>query len=743
MRAAVITRRASSTAAAAAAAAAAPPVLIIGGGPVGLFASLLLSRYGVPSVLVERHERGGDAALERHEHGGGGGARPHPRAHVLNARTMELLRALGLDSAVAGKAPPFEQWRHWRYCESVLGRDLGVVDFFDDVDGCARNLEAHSPDGEAVSRPGRVLHVAQPHIEDVLQREAFRWRDGGDCGAGDAQFLYRHEVAGMEENERGVRVKLRALDGKSSDRTVHCAHVIAADGVNSVARSACGITSSGDDGLEHFLSFHFTCRGLAPQLRERPAMLYFVFNPDVIAVLVAHDIDAGDWVAHVPFFPPLQRAEDFDDAHFRKVLSAAVGTDVGDGRSGSALDFELHSMRPWTMRSEVADDFSSSTSSAADESASGDGRIHLLGDAAHQFPPSGGFGVNTGLHDAHNVAWKIAAVERCGADRSLLRSYSEERRPIALDTAALSVRNYQRGLKPASALGLERGQLSVLTGALASAPLEAMVPLWLRRTALDAAMHAGRSAHLGISAAPFGGGRIEALRRVVEGREALPLLFPRHDLGYEYRASSAIARSSDGGAAAARDLGDDAHYVPSTRPGARFPHVDIVATTDDSANAKEESMMRSTLDLIAIDGVPRLLAVADGTSAEGREFARAFASYAHAGGGSDGGVPIDVALIEDVGRGGAAAESRWGLELQSEFGSELGTGAGAVSVFGVEDAAAAVLFEGGAAAILVRPDGYVSWRHDASSSVASIKGGVDSVVAAVVSRSLGSYKEEQ
>ena len=95
---------------------------------------------------------------------------------------------------------------------------------------------------------------------------------------------------------------------------------------------------------------------------------------------------------------------------------------------GEPLEVSLRARRRWSMVANVADRLSV-------------GRVHLIGDAAHQFPPAGGFGMNTGLQDAHNLCWKVAAVHHGVADPSLLRSYDAERRPVALTNASLSVHN--------------------------------------------------------------------------------------------------------------------------------------------------------------------------------------------------------------------------------------------------------------------------------------------------------------
>jgi 2-polyprenyl-6-methoxyphenol hydroxylase-like FAD-dependent oxidoreductase len=81
--------------------------------------------------------------------------------------------------------------------------------------------------------------------------------------------------------------------------------------------------------------------------------------------------------------------------------------------------------------------------------------VLLAGDAAHRFPPSGGFGMNTGVQDAHNLGWKLAAVLQGAAGEGLLRSYQAERRPVAEANTALSVANWNEAVKVPSALGLD------------------------------------------------------------------------------------------------------------------------------------------------------------------------------------------------------------------------------------------------------------------------------------------------
>ena len=149
---------------------------------------------------------------------------------------------------------------------------------------------------------------------------------------------------------------------------------------------------------------------------------------------VAHNIAQGEWVAQLPFFPGLQDAEALDYDACERGIAACLG-------GKSAVPFKIKSIGSWAMSAKVLERLSL-------------GRVHILGDAAHQFPPAGAFGANTGLQDAHNLCWKIASVCHGSACDRLVRSYDAERRPVALANARLSVHNYHRGLRVARALGL-------------------------------------------------------------------------------------------------------------------------------------------------------------------------------------------------------------------------------------------------------------------------------------------------
>jgi hypothetical protein len=252
---------------------------------------------------------------------------------------------------------------------------------------------------------------------------------------------------------------------------------------------------------------------------------------------VAHDIDEGEWVAQVPFFPPFQSASDYTPERCRElVLAGIVGAGVAsEGIAGDALT--IKAVKPWTMSALVAEEFQGSLGG---KDGGGPPNVFLAGDAAHVFPPAGGFGMNTGLQDAHNLAWKLAVAhhEEGGKGAELLASYGAERKPVAESNAARSVRNYERTLEIAKVLGLFAALPDYVIAAMQS-PVAAFMgePAKKRffQGLVDTAMFplsmfdaAGRDSNVVVRVAA------SSIQSLLERGLGLPLIFPKFELGFRY-----------------------------------------------------------------------------------------------------------------------------------------------------------------------------------------------------------------
>jgi 2-polyprenyl-6-methoxyphenol hydroxylase-like FAD-dependent oxidoreductase len=295
------------------------PVLIVGGGPVGLYASVLLSRAGVPSVLLERAEHGP----------------VHPRAHLINTRSMELLREVGLEGPVHALAPPLREWREFRYCHSLLGRQIAVEDHM------------AKPEWEILraASPTRMTHVSQPGLEALLREEAERL-----APAAGSKLLFGYECTVLDQVVGGgvqVQARRASADERTANGRPHSSAaqssaeqaptlalegsaLLACDGAHSRVRQALGLELKGNPPLQYFKSVHFRAPSLYERLKHRPAMLYFVFHQEAVAVLVAHHMGKGEWVAQLPFFPPLQDGSSLDEVECGRIIQALVGAPIDD-----------------------------------------------------------------------------------------------------------------------------------------------------------------------------------------------------------------------------------------------------------------------------------------------------------------------------------------------------------------------------------------------------------------------------
>jgi 2,4-dichlorophenol 6-monooxygenase len=195
---------------------------------------------------------------------------------------------------------------------------------------------------------------------------------------------------------------------------------VAADGAASTIRRLLDVDMLGDPDLGSVVNVHFDAD---LSNGEVPPLISLSQDPDVPASFVSMD-GALRYCMHVRYDRSVESIDDYDHDRCVSLVRRAAGVD-------NSVDIDVHGARPWTMTALVAENMRV-------------GRVFLAGDAAHAFPPTGGFGMNSGIQDAHNLAWKLALVETGHAPLDLLDSYEAERQPIAFFNTAQSLRNAKR-----------------------------------------------------------------------------------------------------------------------------------------------------------------------------------------------------------------------------------------------------------------------------------------------------------
>jgi putative polyketide hydroxylase len=351
------------------------PVVIVGAGPAGLTASLLLSRAGVDSLLVDRNRA----------------PSPLPRARGVHARAMEILRVAGVEADLRAAQLPIRSGLEWRdTLTSEPDREL--------------SLPASVDDGTS---PCEGLAVAQDVFEAVLRRHV-------EAAAGrPARWGTRLEA--MRVVADGALVTLREVDAGRVG-TVRAQYVLAADGARSAVRASIGIPLQGapDLGRQRAVAFR---ANLSRWTGARPRGMYFLTGLPGVLYWTHPD---HRWVIDGP---DIHRTE-----AERFVRSALGSVDV---------PVEVLTDHTWSPGAKSAETYRA-------------GPVFLLGDAAHRVTPIGASGMSMAIHDAHNLAWKIAAVTQGRAGAGLLDTYSVEREPVGRLNAAESRQAWQRAFDFAS-----------------------------------------------------------------------------------------------------------------------------------------------------------------------------------------------------------------------------------------------------------------------------------------------------
>jgi len=449
------------------------PVLIVGAGPVGLMGALLLARHGMEARILDRRETPIRA----------------PAAHVVNARTFEICRAVGveMDAFKAFSSDPQDAGQVI-WVTDLAGEEIGRLPFERQNDEVLRFT------------PTPLRNIPQHRFEAVLRDTLPK--------VGAAEVEYGQQWEGAEQDEEGVTSRVRDL---TTDEVyeIRSRYLIACDGAGSRIRKSLDIEMVGPQNLQSFVMIHFEAN-LRPLVKDRPAVLYWLTDPELGATLVAHDIER-EWVYMVPFDPDRETEADYSVERCETLVKAAIGTD--------RYPVEVETISTWAMSAQIAERYR-------------EGRVFLAGDAAHRFPPTGGLGLNGGVQDIHGLVWRLAAVEAGWARPALLDSYESERRPVAQKNADNSLHNAMQLFEVARALGFE----------------EERTTQRMRATLAD---REGRA-------------RVEAaISNQAEHFDTLGL-----QLGFRYEAGAIVPD----GTAPPEIENPVREFVPCGRPGARMPH---------------------------------------------------------------------------------------------------------------------------------------------------------------------------
>ena len=372
-------------------------VLVVGAGPVGMAAALVLAHHGVPCVLIDQ---GFETSV-------------HPKLDYVNSRSMEFFRQLGLagDIRAAGVGhghPADVIWSTGLSGEPITTWELpSVAEQW-------RAIAKHN-DGTQPAEPGQ--RISQIDLEPVLRAHCRR------NPLIELRCGLRFDT--LSQDADGVTSQL--VDTVSSERVrLRSQYVIGCDGASSQVRDCVGIGEESFDvpGLPGAFMVHFKSRDRESLHRHGRFWHYFAFR----YIIIAQD-EADTWTLHVNGMEPSEF--DTPPADPAAFLREITQTDL-------KIDKVLLTSR-WRPGFSVADRFRA-------------GRVLLAGDSAHRMFPTGAYGMNTGVGDAVDAAWKIAALVKGFGGPALLDSYDAERRPVALRNLKTSRRHLAVHLKAGTLL---------------------------------------------------------------------------------------------------------------------------------------------------------------------------------------------------------------------------------------------------------------------------------------------------
>jgi 2-polyprenyl-6-methoxyphenol hydroxylase-like FAD-dependent oxidoreductase len=357
------------------------PVLIVGGGPVGLALACELGWRGIRCELIEQTD----------------GVISTPKMNEVNIRTMEFCRRWGVAGQVLSCPFPPDYPLDVAFVTSLSGHELGRM-----------------------ARPPRMDQKPEPCSPERLQACSQMWFDPilrHFAGAFPHVTLrYRNRLDSFEASDQGVAASILNLDTGERE-CIEAAYLVGCDGANSAVRRGLDIALEGET-LGHPVHLYFRAPGLLQDCGRQPGVFFLT-------------VDRGGLWANVRVIDPV-------NAMWRLMVLDSDGTltpETVDREAylrraiGRDIEVEWLGTSIWTRRSAVAERY-------------GEDRIFLAGDAVHQLSPTGALGMNTGIADAVDLGWKLAAVLEGWGGAGLLSSYDRERRPIGKRNVAMAAEFY-------------------------------------------------------------------------------------------------------------------------------------------------------------------------------------------------------------------------------------------------------------------------------------------------------------
>jgi 2-polyprenyl-6-methoxyphenol hydroxylase-like FAD-dependent oxidoreductase len=359
------------------------PVLIVGGGPVGLALAVDLGLRGVRTMLIDQRD----------------GTITVPKMNMVNARSMEFCRRWGIADKVKEIGWPETFRNNVIFVTSLTGHLLARFDY-----------PSYAGRGELPYTPEGSRRCSQLWFDPILRDRA---------GAQDNVTLrYGTRLEAFVQDEAGVSATVTDL---ATGRTgiVDADYIVGCDGAESLVREIGGIAMRGSPLLSSSVNVFFVSCEL-PRIHDKgDAWASWLVGPDGQWGLIVAVDGRELWRFGISAVEP--------DA----TIGAADAAALIRRAAGRDFDFEIKAILPWTRRQLVADRYR-------------DGRAFLAGDAAHLMSPTGGLGMNTGIGDAVDLSWKLAAVAQGWGGAALLDSYDRERRPVAQHNVDEATRNFRK-----------------------------------------------------------------------------------------------------------------------------------------------------------------------------------------------------------------------------------------------------------------------------------------------------------